>query len=258
MASSPQLTSKCSSSLVPTWFFHFAASALSIFLMSVRSPTFHGGFASMPFCRRRWSSTSISSTSGGGTDDGLGHVAVCCNGVPGGGGAPFLTLSSTALQSARCGVGLLLIASGTAFTGGPSMLLVALLECLLNKVSLAPRFSDKERVCDRDRFNRQTEDETERISLSEPEEAVRSKTRRVTHSVTSQSLTQSPPSLSRTKTASTLSSRGQKREKCPTQTRLLFISTPSFCLPPFLNTAQYHHSTLFSTGAKNRLHRNTR
>ena len=51
-------------------------------MMSVRSRKLHGGFAS---------STSISSTTAARSVGGLGHVAVCCNGVPSGGNgsAPY-------------------------------------------------------------------------------------------------------------------------------------------------------------------------
>ena len=51
-------------------------------MMSVRSRILHGWFAS---------STSISSTTAARSVGGLGHVAVCCNGVPSGGGgsAPY-------------------------------------------------------------------------------------------------------------------------------------------------------------------------
>ena len=71
-------------------------------MMSVRSRGFQGGFAS---------STSISSTSSGGSFGGPGHVAVC---------ALLLTHSGTALKSTHCGADLFLTASRKPLTRGTS------------------------------------------------------------------------------------------------------------------------------------------
>ena len=92
-------------------------------MLSVRSRAFHGGFASIPSCRRCWSSTSISSTSTGGSFGEPNHVAVCCKGVvpSGGAGAMLRIHSGAALKGELCGVGLHVTDSGTALTGGPSI-----------------------------------------------------------------------------------------------------------------------------------------
>ena len=82
--------------------------------MSVRSRAFHGGFASIPSCRRCWSSLS---TSGDGADGGPSHMCLFLSGAD---GALFLTHSGTAFKSTLCTVGLFLTTSGTALTGDPS------------------------------------------------------------------------------------------------------------------------------------------
>ena len=93
---------------------------------------------------RLCSSTSMSLTSGG-SACGSGQVAVCCQGVPsGGGGALLRTHSGTALQGELCGVGLFLTASGTALTGGPSIFL----SVSHTEATLASCFLERERkVC---------------------------------------------------------------------------------------------------------------
>ena len=58
--------------------------------MSVRSRAFHGGFSS---------SSNVSATSAGGEVGGPGHVAVCCNGVPSGGGSALLLTHSGTFET---------------------------------------------------------------------------------------------------------------------------------------------------------------
>ena len=95
----------------------------------------------------------MSASSGGGSDGGPGHVAVCSNGVPScAGGALFPKPEGTGLYGAVCGVGLSLTASGTALTGGLPCSFLLFLDCSLNKVPLAPPFSEKEEVCDTTRL----------------------------------------------------------------------------------------------------------
>ena len=73
------------------------------------------------------------------------------------------------MHGALCGVGLFLTASGTAFTGGLPVLILAPFDCSRNYVPLALRFLDKEWLCDAQQCNSEIGDETEKISLVDQE-----------------------------------------------------------------------------------------
>ena len=88
---------------------------------------------------------------------GPGHVGRMCKGVPSGGGGALLPYILPRLYWAKvCGVGLLVIVSRTALTGGVSTFILIFLGFVLSEkvpqVLQVLRFSGQERVCDTDRL----------------------------------------------------------------------------------------------------------
>ena len=111
--------------------------------MRSRSRAFHchGGFPSTPIWQRSGSSPAASAS--GGSEGEPGLVALCCNGVPsGGGGALFLRHSRTAFTG---------VPIGTDWKGAASMFVLAVLYCSCFMVTLAPRFVEKEKLQNRKR-----------------------------------------------------------------------------------------------------------
>ena len=99
------------------------------------------GFPSTPIWQRSGSSPAASAS--GGSDGEPGLVALCCKGVPsGGGGALFLRHSRTAFTG---------VPIGTDWKGAASMFVLAVLYCSCFMVTLAPRFVEKEKLQNRKR-----------------------------------------------------------------------------------------------------------